>query len=203
MPQDGVGAIFTKSRVNNDARATATLVSFGLGAGLWTWALRAFSIAGSIGSATSPLVLFVIGSAFITAGTGVSAYFMGRKSTTKKSVRSRRLKTKTEASAALENLSNPVLDSVRNVGRARRESLGIRLPRVSLIVILQSIVLVSLYSWLVQEYLSNAKMQTWFGSNVIFARAFFSYEAVAVSAIVMLVLAFESLPGRRLSRPNY
>ena len=203
MTQDGVGAIFTKSRVNKDARATATLVSIGLGAGLWTWAFKAFSAAGSIGNAASPLMLFVVGSAFITAGTGAFAYVMGRKSTIKKSIRSRRLKPKAEPSAALENLSDPILDIVKNGGRARRWSLGIELPRVFLLIVLQSIVLVSLYFWLVQEYLSNAKMQTWFGSNVILANAFFSYDAVVVSAIVTALLAFESLPGRRLNRPKY
>lgn len=203
MPQDGVSAIFTKSRVNKDAKATATLVSFGLGAGLWTWAFRAFSAAGSIGNTASPLMLFVAGSAFITAGTGASAYYIGRKSTTKKSTHSRRLKPKAEQASALENLSDPVLDVARNVEGARRGSLRIGLPRVSLLIILQSILLVSLYFWLVQEYLSNAKMQAWFGSYVIFASAFFSYDAVAVTAIVTVLLAFESLPGRRLNRPNY
>lgn len=203
MEQAGVGAIFTKSRVNKDVRATATLVSFGLGAGLWTWAFRAFSVAGSIGNAASPLMLFMVGSVFITAGTGAFAYFMGRKSTAKKSIRSRRLKGKAELSLPMGNLSDPILDIVKNVGRARRASLGIRLPRLFLLIVVQSIVLVSLYFWLVQEYLSNAKMQVWFGSNVIFANAFFSYEAVAVAAIVTVLLAFESLPGKRLNRPNY
>ncbi len=203
MTQDGVGAIFTKSRVNKDAKATAALVSFGLGAALWTWAFRAFSAAGSIGNTASPLMLFVAGSALITAGTGASAYFIGRKSATKKSFQSRRLKPKAEQSSALENLSDPALDVVRNVERARRGSLRIGLPRVSLLIILQSIVLVSLYFWLVKEYLSNAKMQAWYGSNMIFASAFFSYDAVAVSAIVTVLLALESLPGRRLNGPNY
>ena len=203
MTQDGVGAIFTKSRVNKDARATATLVSIGLGAGLWTWAFKAFSAAGSIGNSASPLTLFVTGSAFITAGTGAFAYVMGRKSTTKKSIRSRRSKPKPEESAALQNLSDPVLDTVKNVRRAGRGFLGNGFSRLFLLTILQSIVLVSLYFWLVQEYLSNAKMQIWFGSNAIFASAFFSYDGVAVSAIVMALLMFESLPGRRFNRLNY
>ena len=201
MTQDGVGAIFTKSRVNKDARATATLVSIGLGAGLWTWAFKAFSTAGSIGNTASPFMLFVVGSAFITAGTGTFAYFMDKKSTAKKVLRSRRLKRK--AGPELENVSDPILDIVRNVGRARPWSLRIGLPRIFLLIVLQSIVLVSLYFWLVLEYLANAKMQTWIGSNLIFANAFFSYDAVAVSAIVMALFAFEALPGRRLNRPHY
>jgi hypothetical protein len=200
MTQDGVAAIFTKGRVNKDARATATLVSFGLGVGLWTWAFRAFSLAGSIGNNAPPLMLFVAGSVFITIGTGASAYLIGRQSATKKSTRSRRLKSKTEPSSPLGNLSDPVLDAERSVGRARR-SLGIRLPRIFLLIVLQSAVLVSLYFWLVQEYLSSAKMQAWFGSSQILASAFFSYDAVAVSAIITGLLAFESFPGRRLNRP--
>ncbi len=74
------------------------------------------------------------------------------------------------------------------------------IPKTFLIIFTQGIILILLYSWLVQEYRANANMQTWLGPNVSLGNALFSFNSILLLIGVISLLLYESLPGKILSR---
>ncbi len=71
--------------------------------------------------------------------------------------------------------------------------------RIGAIAFVQSVALVALYSGFVQEFESNATMQSWIRSNFPVGQSLLSWEGVLILAVSLGILLVQFLPGRALS----
>jgi hypothetical protein len=81
-------------------------------------------------------------------------------------------------------------------GTPRMERLRSRIGAVAMI---ESLVLVALYSGFVQEYESNLTMQAWVRSNLLVGQSVLNWEAVLIFSVVLGLLVLQFLPGRFFS----
>lgn len=73
-------------------------------------------------------------------------------------------------------------------------------PRTFFIVLPQGILMLVLYSWIIQEYQANANMRAWLGPNVLIGNVLLTNTCLFVLSAIVALLVFESIPGRTLSR---
>ncbi len=71
--------------------------------------------------------------------------------------------------------------------------------RIGAIAFVQSVALVALYSGFVQEFESNATMQSWIKSNFPVGQSLLSWEGVLILSVSLSLLLVQFLPGRALS----
>ena len=71
--------------------------------------------------------------------------------------------------------------------------------RIGAIAFVQSVALVALYSGFVQEFESNATMQSWIRSNFPVGQSLLSWEGVLILSVSLGLLLVQFLPGRALS----
>ena len=71
--------------------------------------------------------------------------------------------------------------------------------RIGAIAFVQSVALVALYSGFVQEFESNATMQSWIRSNFPVGQSLLSWEGVLIFSVSLGLLLVQFLPGRALS----
>ena len=71
--------------------------------------------------------------------------------------------------------------------------------RVAAVALIQSLVLVGLYSGFVQEFESNKTMQLWLRSNFPVGQSVLNWEGVLILSVSLGFLLLQFLPGRYLS----
>ncbi|OLE59425.1 MAG: hypothetical protein AUG17_02735 [Crenarchaeota archaeon 13_1_20CM_2_53_14] len=71
--------------------------------------------------------------------------------------------------------------------------------RIGVVALIQSVVLVALYSGFVQEFESNLTMQSWIRSNFPIGQSLLNWEGVLILSVSLALLLLQFLPGRFLS----
>jgi hypothetical protein len=95
---------------------------------------------------------------------------------------------------------DPVLGIARSVRQSARVRQRVTGPKTFFIVLAQGILMLVLYSWIIQEYQANANMQVWLGPNVLIGNLLLTNTGLFVVSAVVALLVFESIPGKTLSR---
>ena len=84
---------------------------------------------------------------------------------------------------------------VKPIGRK-----SFHLPKVLAIALVEAIVMLTIYSGLVQEYGSNVNMQNWVQGNFAPGGYFLNYYGVLILAGLLGVAIFQLLPRKLQSR---
>lgn len=200
--QKGLQAVFTPSN-NWTGRAQIILGVIAIGAGIvaWTYTTRAFGGAG-LGSlipwdASASAVLLPLSIPLLIGGVGLCTYHLAMRRTWRASNRIESALLELEMLVGQKN-PNPGLGldrgTVPGVKRLRRFRL--HLPRTLAIALVEAVILVTIYSGLVQEYISNVNMQNWVQTNFIPGIYLLNYYVVLILAGLLGMLIFRLLPRK-------
>ena len=103
----------------------------------------------------------------------------------------------------LQNAIASASTDVDSLGSAKDQDTTQRMfgpgSRIGAVAVIQSVVLVALYSGFVQEFESNSTMQSWIRSNFPIGQSLLSWEGVLILSVSLALLLLQFLPGRFLS----
>jgi hypothetical protein len=188
--QNGVQAIFT----NEDGWLVKTagalaIVTLGAGSSLWAW--LALKASGSLTLVSSSLILLVIG---VASGAYSLAVRHGRHENDR--IRSALYELEVLAEPKI-GLKTPDSELEDNDPSKSGLSTPRRFSKTLAIAVAEAVVLIIIYSGLVEEYTSNLNMQQWVRSNIAFGAYVLNFNAVFVllGGLIGTVL-FQSRLGR-------
>jgi hypothetical protein len=95
---------------------------------------------------------------------------------------------------------DPVIDMSTAKRSTHRPRVMPRIPYTFAIVFVQAVLLFILYVSLIQEYNANLAMQNWLGIHKWIGNLIFSYNALLVLTVLLVIVVIESFPGRTLAR---
>ena len=187
----GLEAIFTPQ--NEERNTDALLGAAGIIGGLVLSTLAVFQVeypqalAADGQAIYSPLIIGSIGLLLLTCGGGTVIFALTYHGTGQKNAFASQSTGTSEANFS-GDASAP--------GGVRSRGFG---SRIGVVAFIQSLVLVALYSGLVQEYESNTTMQSWVRSSFPVGQSVFSWEAVLVFSVALGMALLQFLEGRLFS----
>jgi len=204
--QKGVQAVFTPDPGwKGRAQVALGLIAIGIGAGAWSYSTRSLGGLGlgnlipwnlSVSSFLLPVSI-----PLLIGGVGLCTYYLAMRRTWRASDRIESALYELEALLEKKNTSPDslvdagVVMGVKPIGRK-----SFHLPKVLAIALVEAIVMLTIYSGLVQEYGSNVNMQNWVQGNFAPGGYFLNYYGVLILAGLLGVAIFQLLPRKLQSR---
>ncbi len=204
--QKGVQAVFTPDAGwKGRAQVALGLIAIGIGAGAWSYSARGL---GGLGlgnlipwNSSVSSFLLPVSIPLLIGGVGLCTYYLAMRRTWRASSRIESALYELEALLEKKNSSpdSPVdagvVLGVKPIGRK-----SFHLPKVLAIALVEAIVMLIIYSGLVQEYGSNVNMQNWVQANFAPGGYLLNYYGVLILAGLLGVTIFQLLPRRLQSR---
>ena len=201
--QKGVQAVFTPT---NDWKGRAQII-LGLaaivaGAASWTYTTRALNGVGFDGlipwNKSAPAILLPISIPLLIGGVGLCTYYLAMRRTWRAR---NRIESALLELEALVGQTNPNLGTSVDARPAREMKIARKLgfdlgSRTLAIALVEAVILVIIYSGLVQEYVSNINMQNWVQANFAPGSYLLNYYMVLILAGLLGMLIFRLLPRR-------
>lgn len=189
--QKGVEAIFSPSRNPRPARVIVGVIALFAGISLnavsviltqfsHVWGRSIADSYGSLGFASIGVFISICGAGMIVSGFQLS-YLPSSRSTSGNS-----------------SSDSPHTTGVGDASSLSSASLASHDLRLVLIIFLQGIILLSLYTGLVEEYQSNSTMQAWVRSSLDNAQYLLNWGALLVTSFLLGILVVYSLVTREL-----
>ena len=198
-----VQAVFTPgSNWKERSQAIIGLAAIGAGAASWTYTTRVFGGSG-LGNlvawnASASAILLPVSIPLLIGGVGLCTYYFAMRRTWRASNRIESALLELEALVSQKNAtSSPWLDQ-RTVPDAKT-AIRLRfdfLPRTLAIALVEAVLLVIIYSGLVQEYVSNVNMRNWVQANFAPGIYLLNYYVVFILAGLLGMLIFRLLPRK-------
>ena len=204
--QKGVQAVFTSDAGwTGRAQVTLGLIAIGVGAGAWSYSARGL---GGLGlgnlipwDSSVSAFLLPVSIPLLIGGVGLCTYYLAMRRTWRASSRIESALYELEALLEKKNTSTDspvdagVVLGVKPIGRK-----SFHLPKVLAIALVEAIVMLIIYSGLVQEYGSNVNMQNWVQANFSPGGYILNYYGVLILAGLLGVTIFQLLPRNLQSR---
>jgi len=204
--QKGVQAVFTPDAGwKGRAQVALGLIAIGVGAGAWSYSARGL---GGLGlgnlipwNSSVSSFLLPVSIPLLIGGVGLCTYYLAMRRTWRASSRIESALYELEALLEKRNTSTDspvdagVVLGVKPIGRK-----SFHLPKVLAIALVEAIVMLIIYSGLVQEYGSNVNMQNWVQANFAPGGYLLNYYGVLILAGLLGVTIFQLLPRRLQSR---
>jgi hypothetical protein len=204
--QKGVQAVFTPDAGwKGRAQVALGLIAIGVGAGAWSYSARGL---GGLGlgnlipwDSSVSAFLLPVSIPLLIGGVGLCTYYLAMRRTWRASSRIESALYELEALMEKKNTSpdSPVdagvVMGVKPIGRK-----SFHLPKVLAIALVEAIVMLIIYSGLVQEYGSNVNMQNWVQTNFAPGGYLLNYYGVLILAGLLGVTIFQLLPRKLQSR---
>jgi hypothetical protein len=201
--QKGVQAVFTPT---NDWRGRAQII-LGLaaiiaGAASWMYTTKALEGVGLDSliprNESASAILLPISIPLLIGGVGLCTYFLAMRRTWRAS---NRIESALLELEALVGQKNPNLGTSADARPAREVKVAGKLrfdlvSRTLAIALVEAVILVIIYSGLVQEYVSNINMQNWVQANFAPGSYLLNYYMVLILAGLLGMLIFRLLPRR-------
>jgi len=204
--QKGVQAVFTSDAGwTGRAQVTLGLIAIGVGAGAWSYSARGL---GGLGlgnlipwDSSVSAFLLPVSIPLLIGGVGLCTYYLAMRRTWRAS--SRIESALYELEALLEKKNTPpdsTVDAGIVIGLKPIPRKSFHLPKVLAIALVEAIVMLIIYSGLVQEYGSNVNMQNWVQANFSPGGYILNYYGVLILAGLLGVTIFQLLPRNLQSR---
>ena len=204
--QKGVQAVFTPDAGwKGRAQVALGLIAIGVGAGAWSYSARGL---GGLGlgnlipwNSSVSSFLLPVSIPLLIGGVGLCTYYLAMRRTWRASSRIESALYELEALLEKKNTSTDspvdagVVLGVKPIGRK-----SFHLPKVLAIALVEAIVMLIIYSGLVQEYGSNVNMQNWVQANFAPGGYLLNYYGVLILAGLLGVAIFQLLPRKLQSR---
>ncbi len=205
--QKGVEAVFTSDGdTHRNVRYIVGLLTIGTGAALWIWGIRPLTSSNpnliQLDGLSSSLILMSAAMSMVIGGVGWCTYLLAVRRTMRENNKIRSAIYELEALVESRNgVQDPTPTARLDMKLPEGQASPRRISKSMIVALVEAVMLIIVYTGLVQEYASNINMQQWVHANISFGAYLLNYNVVLLlTAGLSGALAYQLLQGARSSR---